>query len=258
MTDETDATGLRARMLAGETLAGTFMKTPNHVTLEILILAGLDFVCIDAEHAPFDRGAIDACLAVARAQDFPVLVRIGDGSPARILDVLDMGATGIVVPHVDSVEKAEGIARAARFGHGGRGYAGSTRWAGYTSQTMPDLLARSRAETIVLVQIEEPEGVDAAKAIAQVSGIDGLFTGPADLSVSYGHETVDNDDLRAAMTSVGEACHAAGKTYVTWVPNETVAATWRTYGFTTFVVASEHSWILAGAKAVAAGIRALK
>ena len=144
-------------------LVGTFMKTPNHVTLEILMLAGLDFVCLDAEHSPFDRGAIDSCMAVARARDFPVLVRIGDGSPARILDVMDMGATGIVVPHVDTVEKARAIARAARFGHGGRGYAGSTRWAGFTAQKMPDLLARSAAETIVLTQIEEPEGVEAAR-----------------------------------------------------------------------------------------------
>ncbi|CTQ48753.1 HpcH/HpaI aldolase family protein [Jannaschia donghaensis] len=257
MTDTITPTGLRGRMLAGEMLAGTFMKTPNHVTLEILILAGLDFVCLDAEHAPFDRAAIDACMAVARARNFPVLVRIGDGSPARILDVMDMGATGIVVPHVDSVDKARAIARAARFGHGGRGYAGSTRWAGYTSQKMPDLLARSRAETIVLAQIEEPEGVDAAADIAAVPGIDGLFTGPADLSVSYGHESVDNDDLRAAMDSVGAACRAAGKTYVTWVPDEATAAAWRHYGFTTFVVSSEHGWMLNGARAVVKGIHDL-
>lgn len=250
-------TGLRARMLSGEVLAGTFMKTPDHVTLEILIMAGLDFVCLDAEHAPFDRAAIDACMAVAQARDFPLLVRIGDGSPARILDVLDMGATGIVVPHVDSVEKARAIARAARFGRGGRGYAGSTRWAGFTSQTMPDLLARSRAETIVLVQIEEPEGVDAAVQIAGVAGVDGLFTGPADLSVAYGHDTVDNDDLRAAMASVGKACRDAGKAYVTWVPNSEVAEAWRGHGFSTFLVASEHTWMLNGARAAAAGIRAL-
>ncbi len=257
MTDATEPTGLRARMLAGETLAGTFMKTPSHVTLEILILAGLDFVCLDAEHAPFDRTALDACLAVARARDFPVLVRIGDGAPARILDVMDMGATGIVVPHVDTVETARAIAAAARFGHGGRGYAGSTRWAGYTAGSMSDLLARSRAETIVLAQIEEPEGVDAAAGIAAVPGIDGLFTGPADLSVAYGHETLDNDDLRAAMASVGTACREAGKAYVTWVPDEATARSWRPHGFTTFVIASEHGWMLKGARAAAAGIRAL-
>ncbi|SFI58466.1 HpcH/HpaI aldolase family protein [Jannaschia pohangensis] len=257
MDDTHTPTGLRALMKSGAPLAGTFMKTPNHVVMEILILSGLDFVCIDAEHAPFDRGAMDACMAVARARDFPVLVRIGDGSPARILDVMDMGATGIVVPHVDSVEKAHDIARAARFGHGGRGYAGSTRWAEYTTSTMPALLARSQAETIVIAQIEEPEGVEAAADIAAVEGIDGLFTGPADLTVSYGHETLDNPDLRAAMASVGKVCAAAGKTYVTWVPDVATAQAWRPNGFTMFFVSSEHGWMLQGARATAQGIKAL-
>ena len=193
--------GFGARLRGGERLVGTFVKTPSHVVMEILILAGLDFAVLDAEHAPFDRAALDACLAVARAHGFPTLVRIGAGEPAEVLNVLDLGATGIVVPHVDSVEKARRVARAARFGHGGRGYAGSTRWAGYTAARMPDLLARSAAETVVIAQIEEPEGVEVCEAIAAVDGIDALFTGPADLTVAYGHRTLDNPDLSAAMAS---------------------------------------------------------
>ncbi|WP_298434181.1 aldolase/citrate lyase family protein [uncultured Jannaschia sp.] len=257
MGDTSKATGLLARMRAGDRLAGTFMKTPSHVALEILMMSGLDFVCVDAEHSPFDRTALDACLAVARARDFPVLVRILDGTPARILDVMDMGATGIVVPHVDSAEKARAIAAAARFGHGGRGFAGSTRWANYTAETMPDLLDRSAAETVVLVQIEEPEGVEACEAIAALDGIDGLFIGPADLSVGYGHRGLDNPDLPKAMARVGAACRDAGKTYATWVPNAATAADWSRHGFTLFVVASEHGWILQGARAVAAEIAAI-
>jgi 2-keto-3-deoxy-L-rhamnonate aldolase RhmA len=254
MTGEEERGGLRARLRAGERLSGTFMKTPSHVALEILAMSGLDFVCLDAEHAPFDRAALDACLAVARALGLPVLVRIADGTPARILDVMDMGATGIVVPHVDSVAKAEAIARAARFGHGGRGYAGSTRWAGYATGAMPDLLARSASETMVIAQIEEPEGVAAADGIAAVPGIDALFIGPADLSVAYGHDRLDNDDLHAAMSSVGTACRAAGIGYVTWVPDAGAARVWAGHGFTAFVVASEHAWMLAGARKAAAEI----
>ncbi|NBC94954.1 MAG: aldolase, partial [Deinococcus-Thermus bacterium] len=52
---------LRARMRAGETLAGTFLKTPAHELIEVLAGSGLDFVCLDAEHAPFDRARTDAC-----------------------------------------------------------------------------------------------------------------------------------------------------------------------------------------------------
>ncbi len=137
----------RERMLAGDSLAGTFLKTPAYELIEILAGTTLDFVCLDAEHAPFDRGRMDACLAMARALDFPTLVRVGSGSPENILQALDSGAVGIVCPHVDSAAKAREIARAGRFGHGGRGYAGSTRWAGYTRNAMPDILRKSREET---------------------------------------------------------------------------------------------------------------
>ena len=176
------ADSLRARMLRGEILSGTFVKTPSHDIIEIMALSGLDFVTVDTEHAPFDRGRLDACLAVARALDFPVLVRVPSGDRQEILKVLDSGATGVVVPRVDSLEKAEEVARWSRFGHGGRGFAGSTRWAGFATRKMPEILAQSEEETVVVVQIEEPEGVDCCDAIAAVTGVDGLFVGPADLA----------------------------------------------------------------------------
>src|SRR5690606_22818818 len=98
--------------------------------VEVLAMSGLDFICIDAEHAPQDRRATDACLTVARALGLPALVRVPEGTPAQILTALDSGAVGVVVPHVFNVERATIAARAAHFGHGGRGFAGSTRWAG--------------------------------------------------------------------------------------------------------------------------------
>lgn len=250
--------GFRARMLSGVPLAGTFVKTPALEIVEILALSGLDFICLDAEHAPFDRGRLDACLAMARALDLPALVRVGSGSAENILQALDSGATGIVCPHVDSVDKARGLARAGRFGHGGRGYAGSSRWAGYTTQAMGDLLDRSRNETVLIAQIEEPEGVAVAAQIAQVAGIDGLFLGPADLSVGYGKRDQTSPELLAALKSVGQAAEAAGKAYMTFVPNAAKAAEWRKYGFSMFFIASEHSWIMAGARSEVAGIRALE
>ncbi|PTX54008.1 2-keto-3-deoxy-L-rhamnonate aldolase RhmA [Litoreibacter ponti] len=246
---------LRTRMLAGEQLLGTFIKTPSVEMIEVLAKSGLDFGCLDAEHAPFDRMRLDACLAVARALDFPMLVRVPSGGADDILKVMDAGALGIVVPHVDSVEKARAIAKAARFGRGGRGFAGSTRWAGYATRPMGEILDQSQAETLVIAQIEEPEGVEAIEGIVGAEGVDGVFIGPADLSVAYGHRSVDNDDLRAAMATVGEAARAAGKAYVTWVPNAEVAQDWTRFGFTVFVMGSEHAWMLAGARAAVASMR---
>jgi len=250
--------GFREKMLSGAPLAGTFLKTPAYQLIEVLAGSQLDFVCLDAEHAPFDRASMDACMAVSRALDFPVLVRVGDGSDREILQALDCGAVGLVVPHVDSVEKAAHVAKAARYGLGGRGYAGSSRWAGYATRKMPDLMAQSRDETVIIAQIEEPAGVDAADAIAAIPGIDALFLGPADLSVGYGHDHQTSDDLMAALQNVGKAAKAHGKGYVTFVANAAQAQDWARFGFTMFFVGSEHGWMRAGANADASGIHAIK
>lgn len=247
----------RTRMLAGDFLAGTFLKTPAYELIEVLAQSGLDFLCLDAEHSAFDRARMDACLAVARALDFPVLVRVGSASAESILQALDSGAVGVVCPHIDTAEKAAEIARWSRFGHGGRGYAGSSRWAGFATRKMPDLLAQSQSETVVIAQIEEPEGVAAAQAVAATDGVDGLFLGPADLSVGYGKTDQSSPELMAAFESVGAAAKAAGKAYMTFVPNATAAAELTQYGLTMFFIASEHTWMRNGASADAAGIHGL-
>ena len=91
--------GFKEKMLSGQILAGTFLKTPNYILVEVLAQSKLDFICIDAEHAPFDRAALDQCLAISRALDFPVFVRVGEGSAKEILWALDSGAVGLVIPH---------------------------------------------------------------------------------------------------------------------------------------------------------------
>ncbi|MEO1790551.1 MAG: aldolase/citrate lyase family protein, partial [Pseudomonadota bacterium] len=225
--------------------------------IEVLAQSGLDFLCLDAEHSAFDRARMDACLAVARALDFPVLVRVGSASQENILQVLDSGAVGVVCPHIDTAEKAADIARWSRFGHGGRGYAGSSRWAGFATRKMPDLLAQSQAETVVIAQIEEPEGVEAASGIVSTHGVDGVFLGPADLSVGYGKTDQTSPELMAAFDSVGKAAKEAGKAYMTFVPNAAAAAKLTQYGLTMFFIASEHSWMRNGATVDADGIHGL-
>ncbi len=248
--------GLKARMAAGDRLVGTFVKTPEVTVIEIMALSGLDFIVLDAEHCAFDRGRLDACLAVARALDLPALVRVAAGTPQDILQALDAGAIGVVVPHVDSVDKARMIAQAAHFGRGGRGFAGSTRWAGYATRTMAEVLADDD-QTIVMAQIEEPEGVDEVEAIAAIPGIDALFAGPADLSVGYGKTAMGSPELDVAMTRIGVAAKNAGKAYVSFMVDFAGAAAWAHYGITVFVVGSDHALMLGAAKSMAQGVGAI-
>jgi 2-keto-3-deoxy-L-rhamnonate aldolase RhmA len=196
---------------------------------------------------------MDACLAMARALDVPCLVRVPSASPEYLLQALDSGAVGVVVPHVATAEIARDLARAARFGHGGRGYAGSTRWAGFATQGM-DAVRAQEAEVVVIAQIEEPEAVEDIDAIAAVEGIDGLFLGPADLTVAYGTA----DKLGAALEAVGAAAQAHFKAFMSFVPNADAARDWRRYGMTMFYVASEHGFMLSAAKGAAEGIHGLE
>ena len=245
---------LRQRMLAGDILSGTFVKTPAIEIIEVLAASGLDFIALDAEHAPFDRARLDSCLAIARALQLPALVRVPSGSREDILLVLDSGATGVIVPHVDSVEKARDIARWSRFGHGGRGYAGSTRWAGFTTRSMADNLAASTAETICIAQIEEPEGVNAAEQIAAVDGIDGLFVGPADLAVCMGVTDLNDPQVRDAMRVSGQAAQQHRCCFMTFAPNTSVAPDLHALGVTMFFIGSEHTFMLEAARNTASAL----
>ena len=234
-----------------KTLVGTMLKTPAHELVEILAGSGLDYIAIDAEHAPFDRSRLDACLAIGRALDANLLVRVCDASRSEILKVLDSGAVGVIIPHVDSPEKARKVSAWSRFGHGGRGYAGSTRWAGFATRSMSDVLAQSTSETVVIAQIEEPEGVDAVDDIAAVEGIDALFVGPADLAVCLGETSMSAPAVLDAMAKVAEAAQANGKRCMTFVPGTDQIAALEEIGVTGFFVGSEHQFIYEGARKIA-------
>ena len=109
----------KSRMANREMMAGTFLKTPAYELVEVLATSHLDFICIDMEHSPFDRARTDACLALARALDFPVLVRVTHFAPQTVLQVLDMGAVGVVAPHIVTAQQAKDLVRTAHFGPGG-------------------------------------------------------------------------------------------------------------------------------------------
>ncbi|MGH8222287.1 MAG: HpcH/HpaI aldolase family protein, partial [Woeseiaceae bacterium] len=172
----------RTRLTGGASLIGTFVKTPSPIICEVLAQAQLDVICLDAEHAPFGRMETDGCIAALRASDQPSLVRIGAGTEAEIRCALDCGATGILAPHVTSADQAVTIARASRFGAGGRGFSGSTRAAGFGARSPREHIDDSNAHTAVIVQIEDPAALDSVAEIAAVKGIDGIFIGRMDLA----------------------------------------------------------------------------
>jgi 2-keto-3-deoxy-L-rhamnonate aldolase RhmA len=165
---------------------GVFIKTVSPHIVEILGGTGLDFAVLDAEHAPFDHRDLDMMMIAGRAAQLPLYVRVRDRSSASIQSALDLGACGIVVPHVDSPQIAREVVRHARFIGGSRGYSGGTRHAGYGTRPMPEaIMEGDKAE--VIVQIEHPDAVRDVNVILAVEGVHGILVGKADLALAMGH-----------------------------------------------------------------------
>ena len=250
-------TAFKARLHNRELMMGTFLKTPSPIVCEVLGLSPLDCVCIDAEHAPFGRHEQDACLAALRAADMPAFVRVQTGNTGEILTALDAGATGIVLPHIVSGEAAAALALAAHYApgvSGGRGYAGSSRSARYTTKTMAAHIADSTAVTTVIAQIEDAEALDQLDEIASVALIDCLFVGRMDLTLSLGLTSPTDAKVVAAVEKICEAGRRHNKPVGMFIPPSENVLTWHAKGASLFMLASDHQFLLDGARALAAKI----
>lgn len=243
----------RSRLRSGDLLSGTWIKTPHPHVVEVLSHSSLDCLVLDAEHAPFDRSAIDLCVLAAKAGGKTVLVRPASSAHEQILNALDCGADGVILPHIRSAGEAAEAVRACHYVRGGRGYAGSSRAAGYTTKGM----ARHRADAqgvTVIAQIEDVEAVECIAEIAAVPGIDALFIGRADLTIAYGADTPDDPQVIAAVEAICAAGRAAGRTTGMFLGRVGDVPEWRDKGASLFILGSDHDFLLQGAAKLAAAI----
>ncbi|MCO4092601.1 MAG: aldolase [Sphingorhabdus sp.] len=245
----------RDQLRAGELLAGTWIKTPHPHVVEVLSFSSLDCLVLDAEHAPFDRAALDLCILAARAGGKTVLVRPQSASQEHILNALDCGADGVILPHICNAADAEDAVKACHYISGGRGYAGSSRAAGYTTKGMAKHRADAASVTII-VQIEDVEGVENIDAIAAVSGIDALFIGRADLTIAYNAETPDDAVVVDAVDRIVTAGKAASRATGMFLGRVGDVGMWREKGASLFILGSDHDFLLQGAAKLAEAVKA--
>jgi 2-keto-3-deoxy-L-rhamnonate aldolase RhmA len=234
-----DPLKFRRRLAGGEKLNGTFVKTPTGHAIEILGALGYDFVVIDEEHAPFDRWSIDQAIISARAARIAALVRVASATASNLLSVLDCGATGILVPHVASVEKAQEVAAACRYRNGKRGFSNSPRAGVYGGLSMWEHVEHCDAITTIVAQIEDPEALDHVSDIARVEGIDALFIGRGDLAVALGAKSPEAPEVRAAAERISAASRAAGKAVMIFTGGGADALAMRKIGASAFVISSD-------------------
>ena len=238
----------------GEFLIATWIKTPHPHVVEVLCHSELDALVLDAEHAPFGREAMDICILAARACGKPVLVRPSANDPSAILQALDAGAHGVVIPHIRSKQDAEMAVLACHYRPGGRGFAGSTRAASYTTEGMAGH-RKAAKKVAIIAQIEDTEALAEIDEIAGVAGIDGLFIGRADLTVSLGAETPDDQVVVEAVEQICTACVSADMPVGMFLGRPSDVNHWRKKGATFFFLRSDQEFLLSGARELAASFQ---
>jgi 4-hydroxy-2-oxoheptanedioate aldolase len=178
---------LRRKLEQGLAAFGPNLQIPSTDLVEIIGMAGFDFVMLDGEHgAAFS--ALPSLLLAADAAGVTSLVRVPSHERSVLLPPLELGAGGLQVPFVNTVEQARALVRETKYPPlGERGVSVVTRAARFGFADRRHYLRDANRETLLAVQIESREAAENAAAIAAVPGVDLIFIGPADLAQSYGH-----------------------------------------------------------------------
>ncbi|MEU1301523.1 HpcH/HpaI aldolase family protein [Streptomyces shenzhenensis] len=208
---------IRTKLEAGERAFGFTVQLPSPELVELGGAAGYDYCWIDAEHGSLGLTELRELIRAADAAGIDSIVRVADHSASFIQRVLDLGATGIMVPHVRSVEEGKALAAAARYSPAGlRGACPFVRSAAHVSEDWTADYQRADADVLVFGLIEDIEGVENVEAIAAESGLDGLVYGPFDLGQALGlHADIAHPTVRAYHDRVVDACRKADIEYVT-------------------------------------------
>lgn len=229
---------LRARLLDGETLLGTFQLIDSPMAAEMVGVGGFDFTILDQEHGPLTaESCVGMCAAAERGGAAPI-VRVRNNSESEIQRALDIGAAGVEIPQIETGDDARAAVDHARFDPlGSRGFSPYVRAGGYTGGD--DYTERQNEEAAVIVHIEGETGVENIDDIVAVDGIDVLFLGPYDMSQSIGIPgQVRDERVEELMQEVCDRAADAGKVVGTFADDPEMA----------------RQWIDAGAQYVAIGV----
>lgn len=245
------STTFKSRIRNGDLLIGTFVKTPTPHSVEILGHAGMDFAVIDQEHGPIGMAEMDMLALAGRAVDLPLLSRRWGAQTDWIAPLLDLGLTGVMVPHVLDRASTEQICDAALFSRRKRGLSPSPRAGNYGGMSIPDYRDASDETSVIMVQIEDESALAHLDDIASVKDIDLMFIGPADLSQSIGCD-MPSPALDTAIDRVITAGEKAGVAVGLFVGDAAQIPKWQARGVTLFVVGSDQAMLRKSASQIMA------
>jgi 2-keto-3-deoxy-L-rhamnonate aldolase RhmA len=249
----------RERAERGEVQVGTWVtmiRTPAVMTL--LQAAGLDFVRVDMEHSSFSMETVADMATLARALDFPMVVRPPEGNREWVTRLLDAGVWNLHIPQVDTPEQAAEVVACSRYAPlGSRGMYGFGPYTQYRTLPPAEHMAGANARVHVTAMLESARAFERLDAIAAVPGIDALTIGPTDLAQDLGvlGTPRQGDVLDEHRRRLVEACRKHGKAVSMAVDSVETVRAMIAMGATIVNFSSETAVLRAGYAAAVAEIR---
>ena len=254
--------GLRKLASSKELKVGNFIvefATPG--IGHILKAAGMDFAFFDMEHSGFSFETLKSAIRYFEAAGLPVMVRVPALENDMLARACDMGAEGLIAPMISTPEQAKAMVDSVKYYPAGkRGVGLQMAHDNYRGAPVAAALQAANDRTMVICLIETAEGARNVDAIAQVDGVDALWVGHFDLSVSLGIPgQFDHPDFTAAMDAIIAAAKRHGKALGRLVPNVEQGIAFHAQGFD-FICYSGDIWVLrdglaAASKAIREGVR---
>ncbi len=207
------------KLREGKRAVGTMVRMIRNPTVAVVAHhAGLDYIMLDLEHGPYNLETVDDVFKVGRSLGLGCFVRVPELAKGYVSRCLDAGATGIMVPMLESVEQAKLLAGWAKYAPlGNRGFGGiggHTNFVSIGANATPAFMAKANVDTLAIAQIETAQAIQNIDAIAAVPGIDALLIGPNDLAISMGCAgDLLGDTVDKAIGKVAAAAKKHGKIF---------------------------------------------
>ena len=181
--------------------------------VEMASVLGFDAISICTKHKKIDPVTLDSMIRACRLTGTDAVVRVKPSNHTDVLSLLEMGARGLLIPHIRSAEEAATIVEYAKFTPlGKRGLDLIHPDSGFGTVPLHRYQAEANANTTIMVQIEDKETIPHIDEIASVEGVDGLFVGPGDLSNDLGHGgEPTHPSVATVIDTVADSCRKHGK-----------------------------------------------
>lgn len=236
----------KSKLNQGELVVGTWINAiKDPVLAKILASTGLDYVLVDAEHSGATMASIsETCLMARECGLYPMVRPIEPNDLKLNGRLLDAGAMGLVIPHIDSAKQAQSIVNSMRFFNGGtRGYCAKSLASGFTKMS-EEAMHRADEEVTCVVQFESVSAIEQADEILAIDGIDVVIIGRGDLAHDMGLSGKPTDDrVSVQVEKVYEAAKRNGKTQGLLVNDLDGALKWLGRGIKFLTYGSEVGWL---------------